>query len=71
MADRYVIEDPAPCLHCGGEARYKTRLLYGGEVRIECDRCGVSTKWYKATGPGESEKLAKRAWERRRDEAFS
>lgn len=52
-----------PC--CGGEAQMQKRMLYGGEVWIECKVCGMRTKYVKASGIGESEKLAKKLWERR------
>lgn len=53
------------CLHCGGEAEYRSNLHYGGEVWVECKNCGMRTKFFRAAGPGKSEELAKKAWERR------
>ena len=52
-----------PC--CGGAAEIRTRMHYGGEAWIECKICGLRTKDVKADGVGESEKLAKKIWERR------
>ena len=52
------------CRHCGGEAEYRSHFHYGGEVWVECKRCGIRTKEYRVPGPGKSEELAKMAWER-------
>lgn len=53
-----------PC--CGNAAEVKHNLHYGGEYWVECLECGLRTKYFRTDGIGESEKLATKAWNKRK-----